>query len=191
MTCTSFSSFFRYQCQKDKPFWILLKADVMKWQWHQPDHMQVICTSLQSDNHASTSSLKLFWSVTVTGRIITTTMRASTTRWLTTTTMSSTMKTPTRGPWCLRMRRPAATTAAIKHCSKANPTTELASRSARDRRRPILTTLTCAHRPILMIHIYVHRLTLMTLLMLMDIYIYMHQMDTFIHCRYTTTTSTA
>ena len=28
------------------------------WQWHQPDHMQIICTSLQTDNHASTSSLK-------------------------------------------------------------------------------------------------------------------------------------
>ena len=27
-------------------------------QWHQPDHMQVICTSLQTDNHASTSPLK-------------------------------------------------------------------------------------------------------------------------------------
>jgi len=27
------------------------------WQWHQLDHMQIICTSLQPDNHASTSSL--------------------------------------------------------------------------------------------------------------------------------------
>jgi len=27
-------------------------------QWHQLDHMQVICTSLQTNNHASTSSLK-------------------------------------------------------------------------------------------------------------------------------------
>ena len=27
------------------------------WQWHQLDHMQVICTLLQTDNHASTSSL--------------------------------------------------------------------------------------------------------------------------------------
>ena len=32
----------------------------MGWQWHQLDHMQVICTSLQIDNHASTSSLNLF-----------------------------------------------------------------------------------------------------------------------------------
>jgi len=27
------------------------------WQWHQLDHMQIICTSLQTDNHTSTSSL--------------------------------------------------------------------------------------------------------------------------------------
>jgi len=26
----------------------------MRWQWYQPDHMQIICTSLQTDNHAST-----------------------------------------------------------------------------------------------------------------------------------------
>jgi len=30
----------------------------MGWQWHQLDHMQIICTtSLQTDNNASTSSL--------------------------------------------------------------------------------------------------------------------------------------
>ena len=29
-------------------------------QWHQPDHMQVICTLLQTDDHASTSSLSFF-----------------------------------------------------------------------------------------------------------------------------------
>jgi len=28
---------------------------MMGWQWHQPDDMQIICTSLQTDNHASTS----------------------------------------------------------------------------------------------------------------------------------------
>jgi len=32
----------------------------MEWQWHQLDHMQITCTSLQTDNHASTSSLKFF-----------------------------------------------------------------------------------------------------------------------------------
>jgi len=30
-----------------------------EWQWHQPGHMQV-CTSLQTDNHASTSPLSFF-----------------------------------------------------------------------------------------------------------------------------------
>jgi len=27
------------------------------WQWHQLDHMQTVCTSLQADNHTNTSSL--------------------------------------------------------------------------------------------------------------------------------------
>jgi len=30
---------------------------MMGWQWHQLDHMQIICTSLQTDNYASTSSV--------------------------------------------------------------------------------------------------------------------------------------
>ena len=25
---------------------------MMGWQWHQLDHMQIICTSFQTDNHA-------------------------------------------------------------------------------------------------------------------------------------------
>ena len=33
----------------------------MGWQWHQQDHMQVICSSFQTDNHASNSSLKFFY----------------------------------------------------------------------------------------------------------------------------------
>jgi len=45
--------------QKAKPFWILLKQEMMGWQWHQLDHMQIICTSLQTHNHASTSSLNM------------------------------------------------------------------------------------------------------------------------------------
>jgi len=32
----------------------------MEWQWHQLDHMQIICTSLQKDNHAVTSSLSFY-----------------------------------------------------------------------------------------------------------------------------------
>ena len=31
---------------------------MMEWQQHQLDHMQVICTLLQTDKHASTSPLK-------------------------------------------------------------------------------------------------------------------------------------
>ena len=31
---------------------------MMGWQWHQLNHMQVICTSLQTDTHANTSSVK-------------------------------------------------------------------------------------------------------------------------------------
>jgi len=33
----------------------------MGWQWHQLDHMQIICTSLQTDNLASTPSLNFLW----------------------------------------------------------------------------------------------------------------------------------
>jgi len=39
------------QHQKGKPFWILLEQEMMGWQWHQMDHMQIICTLLQTDNH--------------------------------------------------------------------------------------------------------------------------------------------
>ena len=48
------------QYQKDKPFWVLLKQETTGWQWHQLNHMQIISTSLQTDNHASTSSLHIF-----------------------------------------------------------------------------------------------------------------------------------
>jgi len=43
-----------------KPFWIILEQEMMRWQWHQLDHMQIICTSLQTDNHASTSALSFY-----------------------------------------------------------------------------------------------------------------------------------
>jgi len=39
--------------QKGKPFWILLEQEVMGWQWHLLDHMQVICTLLQTDNYTT------------------------------------------------------------------------------------------------------------------------------------------
>ena len=34
-----------------------LSQEIMGWQWHQMDHMQIICTSLQTNNHTSTSLL--------------------------------------------------------------------------------------------------------------------------------------
>ena len=43
-----------------KPFWILLEQEMMRWQWHQLDHMQIICTSIQTDNHASTTPLSFY-----------------------------------------------------------------------------------------------------------------------------------
>jgi len=46
--------------RKVKPIWILMKQEMTGWQWHQLDHIQITCTSCQADNHASTSSLKLF-----------------------------------------------------------------------------------------------------------------------------------
>jgi len=33
---------------------------VLGWQWHQLDHMQTICTSLQIDNHTNTSLLNYY-----------------------------------------------------------------------------------------------------------------------------------
>jgi len=48
--------------QKGKPFWILLEQEMMGWQWHQLDHMQIICTLLQTDSHATVSPLSFFTS---------------------------------------------------------------------------------------------------------------------------------
>jgi len=33
---------------------------VLGWQWHQLDHIQTICTSLQTDNHTNTSSVDVY-----------------------------------------------------------------------------------------------------------------------------------
>jgi len=43
------------QHQKGKPIWILLEQEMMGWQWYQLDHIQIIHTLLQTDNHAITS----------------------------------------------------------------------------------------------------------------------------------------
>ena len=46
--------------QKGKQFSILLEQEMMGWQWHQLDHMQVICISLRTDNHSRTSPLSFY-----------------------------------------------------------------------------------------------------------------------------------
>jgi len=38
--------------QKDKPFWLLMKQEMIDWQWHQLDQMRIIYSRL-TDNHAS------------------------------------------------------------------------------------------------------------------------------------------
>jgi len=43
--------------ERQNQFWILMKQEMMGWQWHQLDHMQIICTLLQTDNHTSTFSV--------------------------------------------------------------------------------------------------------------------------------------
>jgi len=45
--------------QKDKTNLDFTEARNSEWQWHQLGHMQV-CTSLQTDNHASTPPLR-YW----------------------------------------------------------------------------------------------------------------------------------
>ena len=47
------------QYQKGKTNLDFTEARDSEWQWHQLDRMQV-CTSLQTDNHASTPPLKFF-----------------------------------------------------------------------------------------------------------------------------------
>jgi len=43
--------------QKGRPFWIFRKQEITGWQWHQLDHMQIICFSFQTDNHVIASPL--------------------------------------------------------------------------------------------------------------------------------------
>jgi len=33
---------------------------MMGWQWHQLDHMQIICTLLHTDNHTTTPPLSFY-----------------------------------------------------------------------------------------------------------------------------------
>jgi len=46
--------------QKGKTNLDFTEARDSEWQWHQLDHTQV-CTSLQTDNHTSTSPLFFYW----------------------------------------------------------------------------------------------------------------------------------
>jgi len=51
--------------RKVKPVWNLDLNEardngVLGWQWHQLDHMQTICTSLQTDNNTNTPSLNFY-----------------------------------------------------------------------------------------------------------------------------------
>jgi len=51
----------RYQKDKTSLDFNEAKDDgVWGWQWYQLDHMQTICTSLQTDNHANISSLNFY-----------------------------------------------------------------------------------------------------------------------------------
>jgi len=45
--------------QKGKTNMDFTEARESEWQWHQLGHMQV-CTSLQTNNHASTTSLSFY-----------------------------------------------------------------------------------------------------------------------------------
>jgi len=47
------------QYQKGKTNQDFTEARDSEWQWYQPGHMQV-CTSLQTDNHISTSLLNFY-----------------------------------------------------------------------------------------------------------------------------------
>ena len=54
-TTTTFNALSHNNLGKPAPERILLEQEMIRWQWHQLNHMQIICTSLQTDNHASTS----------------------------------------------------------------------------------------------------------------------------------------
>jgi len=56
---TSYFQYYNY-CQKDKTNLDFTGARDSEWQWHQLGHMQV-CTSHQTDNHASTPTTLFFY----------------------------------------------------------------------------------------------------------------------------------
>jgi len=46
--------------RKVKSFCIFVRQQVLGWQLHMPDNIQIVCTSLGTDNHANTSSLNFY-----------------------------------------------------------------------------------------------------------------------------------
>jgi len=50
----------RYQKGETKTYLDFIEARKSEWKWHQLGYVQV-CTSLQTDNHASTPSLSFFY----------------------------------------------------------------------------------------------------------------------------------
>jgi len=46
--------------KKVKHYPFLMKQEMMGWQWHQLDHIQIICISLQTDNDTSISSVNFY-----------------------------------------------------------------------------------------------------------------------------------
>jgi len=37
-----------------------MNQETAEWQWYQLNHIQIICTTLQTDNNANTSSLNFY-----------------------------------------------------------------------------------------------------------------------------------
>jgi len=48
------------------PFWISMKQETTEWQWHQLDHMEIICTSLQTTTPAPHHSIFTGWMIFLT-----------------------------------------------------------------------------------------------------------------------------
>jgi len=45
---------------RSKPFRVVMKQEIMRWQMRQLEHTQIICILFQTDNHANTSSLNFY-----------------------------------------------------------------------------------------------------------------------------------
>jgi len=45
--------------RKTEPFWVVLRQGTLRCQWHQLDHVSIIFTLYQTDNHSCTSSVSV------------------------------------------------------------------------------------------------------------------------------------